>query len=56
LDGLVALYKDYRALTDELYSGLDIPKLAIENSQQAWDAYYQQIHAQVINDSRLEAI
>jgi hypothetical protein len=56
LDGLVALYKDYRALTDELYSGLDIPKLAIDNSQQAWDVYYQQIHAHVFSDSRLEAI
>jgi hypothetical protein len=48
LDGLVALYKDYRALTDDLYSGLDFAKLAIDNSQQAWDAYYRQIHAQVI--------
>lgn len=56
LDGLVALYKDYRVLTDELYSGLDIPKLAIDNSQQIWDAYYQQIHAHVISDSRLGAI
>lgn len=55
LDGLVALYKDYRALTDDLYSGLDFPKLAIDNSQQAWDAYYQQIHAQVIGDSRPQA-
>ena len=51
LDGLVALYKDYRALTDTLYSGLDLRKLAIDNSQQAWGAYYQQIHAQVIGDS-----
>jgi hypothetical protein len=56
LDGLVALYKDYRALTDDLYSGLDFPKLAIDNSQQAWDAYYQQIRAQVIGDSRPQAI
>jgi hypothetical protein len=56
LDGLVALYKDYRALTDNLYSRLDFPKLAIDNSQQAWDAYYQQIHAQVIGDSRPQAI
>jgi hypothetical protein len=56
LDGLVALYKDYRALTDSLYSGLDFRKLAIDNSQQAWGAYYQQIHAQVIDDSgRVEA-
>jgi hypothetical protein len=52
----VALYKDYRALTDNLYSGLDFPKLAIDNSQQAWDAYYQQIHAQVIGDSPPQAI
>lgn len=56
LEGLIALYKDYRALTDELYSRLDIPKLAIDNSQQAWDAYYEQIHAHVISDSRPEAI
>ena len=48
LDGLIALYKDYRALTDALYSGLDVPKLAIENSRQDWNAYYEQIHARVI--------
>jgi hypothetical protein len=56
LDGLIALYRDYRALTDELYAGLDLAKLAIDNSQQAWDTYYQQIHAQVIGDLRTEAI
>jgi hypothetical protein len=56
LDGLIALYKDYRALTDDLYSRLDFPKLAIDNSQQAWDAYYQQILAQVTGDSRPQAI
>jgi hypothetical protein len=56
LDGLVALYKDYRALTDELYSRLDLPKLAIDNSRQAWDIYYQQIHAQLLGDSRAQAI
>ncbi len=48
LDGLVALYRDYRALTDDLYSSLDVPKLAIENSQQAWDTYYQQIRAELM--------
>ena len=52
LDGLVALYRDYRGLTDELYSRLDLPKLAIDNSQQAWDTYYQQIRAHLIGDSR----
>jgi hypothetical protein len=56
LDGLVALYKDYRALTDDLYSKLDFPKLAIDNSQQAWDTYYQQIHAHLIGESRHQGI
>jgi hypothetical protein len=56
LDGLVALYKDYRALTDELYSRLDLPKLAIDNSQHTWDTYYQQIHARLIGDSQARAI
>ena len=56
LDGLVALYKEYRALTDELYSRLDLPKLAIDNSQQKWDVYYQQIHARLIADTRAQAI
>jgi hypothetical protein len=36
LDGLIALYKDYRALTDELYARLTVPKLAIETSAHAW--------------------
>jgi len=40
LEGLIALYKDYRELTDELYAGLDLAKLAIENSEQDWPAYY----------------
>ena len=43
LDGLIALYKDYRQLTDELYAGLDLAKLAIENSQQDWPVYYERI-------------
>lgn len=47
LDGLIALYKDYRALTDDLFSRIDFPKLAIENSGQSWDAYYRTIHAHV---------
>lgn len=41
LEGLIALYKDYRELTDELYSGLDLAKLAIENSEQDWPIYYE---------------
>ena len=43
LKGLIALYKDYQELTDELYARLDLDKLAIENSQQDWPVYYQRI-------------
>jgi hypothetical protein len=40
LEGLIALYKNYRQLTDRLYAGLDLAKLAIENSDHNWPAYY----------------
>jgi hypothetical protein len=43
LKGLIALYKDYQELTDELYARLDLARLAIENSQQDWPVYYQRI-------------
>jgi hypothetical protein len=43
LEGLIALYKDYRELTDELYARLDLAKLAIENSEQDWPVYYEAI-------------
>jgi hypothetical protein len=39
LDGLIALYRDYRALTDRLYADLDIPKISIESSRQEWAIY-----------------
>jgi hypothetical protein len=39
LDGLIALYREYRALTDELYASLDMPKISIENSRQEWAIY-----------------
>jgi len=39
LDGLVALYRDYRALTDRLFEAVDIPKVSIETSRQDWAVY-----------------
>jgi hypothetical protein len=36
LDGLIDLYRDYRALTDQLYEELTLPKIRIENAQQDW--------------------
>jgi hypothetical protein len=48
LDGLIALYKDYRILTDALFAGLGLAKLAIENSQQTWTIYYERIMREVL--------
>ncbi len=39
LDGLIALYRQYRALTDRLFAELDMPKIGIENSPQQWALY-----------------
>ena len=39
LDGLIALYRDYRALTDRLFADLEIPKISIETSRQEWAVY-----------------
>jgi hypothetical protein len=39
LDGLIALYREYRELTDRLFAGLDLPKISIENSRQEWTTY-----------------
>jgi hypothetical protein len=39
LDGLNALYREYRVLTDRLFADLDIPKISIENSRHEWAIY-----------------
>jgi hypothetical protein len=39
LDGLIALYREYCSLTDQLYADLDIPKITIETSRQEWGIY-----------------
>lgn len=39
LEGLVALYRDYRCTTDTLFEELPFSKLAIENSGRDWPAY-----------------
>jgi len=41
-DGLVQLYKDYRAICDHIFTQLEIPKLAIRNEGD-WTKYYEQI-------------
>lgn len=39
IDGLVALYRDYRRLTDRLFAALDADKLSIDTSAGDWPAY-----------------
>jgi hypothetical protein len=51
LEGLIALYRDYRRLTDQLYAELDVPKISIENSGQEWAAYEATIDAILMNGS-----
>jgi hypothetical protein len=43
LDGLIALYRDYRRMTDHLFEQLPIAKLAIENSERDWPAHEKRI-------------
>jgi hypothetical protein len=49
LEGLIALYRDYRRLTDRLYAGLDIPKISIENSGRDWTSYDKIIDRVLMN-------
>jgi hypothetical protein len=43
LEGLIALYRDYRRTTDDLFERLPVAKLAIENSGRDWPTYERQI-------------
>lgn len=56
LEGLIVLYKDYRALTDELYAALGLRKLAIENSRQTWESYHRLIMRAVLPSDEHEGI
>jgi len=49
LEGLIALYRDYRRLTDQLYTELDIPKISIENSGKEWAKYHRIINSVLTN-------
>jgi hypothetical protein len=49
LEGLIELYRDYRQLTDQLYTDLDIPKISIENSEKEWAKYEEIIDSILMN-------
>lgn len=56
LDGLIALYREYRALTDQLFADLDIPKISIENSRQEWTIYDDIIDRALMNINTISQI
>ena len=56
LDGLIALYREYRALTDQLFAELDIAKICIENSRQDWAAYDDIIDRALMDASTISQI
>jgi hypothetical protein len=56
LDGLITLYRQYRALTDQLFADLDIPKISIENSKQEWAAYDDMIDRALMNVNAISEI
>ncbi|MBS0344529.1 MAG: hypothetical protein JSS56_28835 [Proteobacteria bacterium] len=43
LEGLIALYQDYRLMTDALFDRLTLDKMVIENSERDWARYNQQV-------------
>lgn len=43
LEGLIALYQDYRLMTDALFDQLTLDKVVIENSERDWTRYNQQV-------------
>jgi hypothetical protein len=43
LEGLIALYQDYRLMTDALFDRLRLDKMVIENSERDWARYNQQV-------------
>jgi ABC-type ATPase involved in cell division len=43
LEGLIALYQDYRLMTDALFDRLTLDKLVIENSERDWARYNRQV-------------
>ncbi len=43
LEGLIALYQDYRLTTDALFDRLELDKMVIENSARDWARYNQQV-------------
>lgn len=43
LEGLIALYQDYRLVTDALFDRLRLDKMVIENSERDWTRYNRQV-------------
>lgn len=50
-DGVIALWQDTQALTDELFTTHQIGKLAIEVTHGRWESSYQQIRKAVLHET-----
>jgi hypothetical protein len=53
IDGLIALYRHYRALTDELFAKLAIAKISIDTSQREWALYEDRIDRALTDPSTI---
>jgi len=56
LEGLIALYRDYRELTDQLYAEVQLPKIRIEDPQRDWSKSEATIDRAVTDRDALSAI
>ena len=56
LEGLIALYRDYRVLTDQLYTEVPLPKISIEDPQRDWRKCEATIDRAVADRDALSAI
>ena len=56
LEGLIALYRDYRELRDQLYAEVQLPKISIEDPQRDWSKCEAIIDRAVADRDALSAI
>ena len=42
-DGMIQFWVKLRAIAEDIFAGLDIPKLSIDNSEREWSQYYREI-------------
>jgi hypothetical protein len=56
LEGLIDLYRNYRQLTDRLYTGLEIQKISIETSGRDWAEYDEIIYRVLMSQDAVSEV